>query len=175
MRLKLFLSFTLIVLISVSLVAVIARRGAVNEVRSFMFRGGMVGLSDLATSLESYYLTNGSWKGVQSIFISPHGGPTGMGGMMNQRLLLANASGIVVADTQDVGIGNPLTPSEVAASIPLVVRGTKVGYLFSVGGIGITAGNEQFLLGRLNRGVLVAGLVAVALGLILALGLAYTL
>ncbi len=175
MRLKLFLSFTMIVLISVSLVAVIARRGAVNEVRSFMFRGGMVGLSDLATSLESYYLTNGSWKGVQSIFIAPHGGLNGMGGMMNQRLLLANISGIVVADTQDAGIGNPLTPSEVAASIPLEVRGTKVGYLFSVGGIGITAGNEQFLLGRLNRGVLIAGLVAVALGLILALGLAYTL
>jgi hypothetical protein len=35
MRLKLFLSFTLIVLVSVSLVAVIARRGAVNEVRTF--------------------------------------------------------------------------------------------------------------------------------------------
>ncbi len=165
----------MIVLISVSLVAVIARRGAVNEVRSFMFRGGMVGLSDLATSLESYYLTNGSWKGVQSIFISPHGGPTGMGGMMNQRLLLANTSGIVVADTQDVGIGKTLTPAEMAASIPLEVRGSKVGYLFSVGGIGITAGNEQFILGRLNRGVLVAGLVAVFLGLILALGLAYTL
>jgi signal transduction histidine kinase len=175
MRLKLFLSFMLIVLISVSLVAVIARRGAVNEVRSFMFRGGMVGLSDLATSLESYYLTNGSWKGVQSIFISPHGGPNGMGGMMNQRLLLANISGIVVADTQDAGIGNTLTPSEMAASIPLEVRRSKVGYLFSVGGIGITAGNEQFLLGRLNRGVLVAGMVAVSLGLILALGLAYTL
>jgi hypothetical protein len=51
MRLKLFLSFTLIVLVSVSLVAVIARRGAVNEVRTFIFRGGMYGFSDLVAGL----------------------------------------------------------------------------------------------------------------------------
>ena len=40
-----------------------------------------------------------------------------------------------------------------------------MGYLFSVGGMGFTAGNEQFLLGRLNRGVLLAGLVAGAMAL----------
>ena len=41
--------------------------------------------------------------------------------------------------------------------------------------MGFTAGNQQFLLGRLNRGVLLAGLVAGALALVLAIGLAYTL
>jgi two-component system sensor histidine kinase BaeS len=175
MRLKLFLSFTLIVLVSVSLVAVIARRGAVNEVRTFMFRGGMYGLNDLATSLENYYHTNGTWKGVQSMLGSGRGGITGMGGMMNQRLLLADASSSVVADTQGAGIGNKLTPAEISASIPLNVDGQTVGYLFTVGGMGFNAGNEQVLLGRLNRGVLLAGLVAGALGLVLALALAYTL
>ena len=71
MRLKLFLAFTLIVFVSVSLVAVIARRGAVNEVRTFMFRGGMYGLSDLTTNLENYYQDHGSWQGVQSIYSFP--------------------------------------------------------------------------------------------------------
>jgi len=175
MRLKLFLSFTLIVLVSVTLVAVIARRGAVNEVRSFMFRGGMYGLSDLATSLESYYSTNGSWNGVQSIFNSPRSGMPGMGGMMNQRLLLADTSGSVVADTQVVQNGNKLTSTELAASIPLEVDGMTVGYLFSAGGMGITAGNEQLVLSRLNRGVLLAGLISGALGLAVSLALAYTL
>lgn len=175
MRLKLFLSFTLIVLVSVSLVAVIARRGAVNEVRNFVFRGGMVGLSDMATSLENYYHTNGSWSGVQSIFNSLRSGRNALGEMMNQRLLLTDASGSVLADTQGDGIGNTLTSSEIGASIPLDVDGKTVGYLFAVGGMGFTAGNEQFLLGRLNRGVLLAGLVAGALAIILALVLAYTL
>jgi hypothetical protein len=160
MRLKLFLSFSLIVLVSVSLVAIIARRGAVNEVSSFMFRGGMVGLNDLATSLENFYRTNGSWNGVQSMFNFPRAGPTGMGGMMNQRLLLTDASGSVVADTQGAGTGNVLAPSELAASIPLIVDGRTVGYLFSVNGMGFTPMNQQFLLGCLNRGVILAGLVA---------------
>lgn len=175
MRLKLFLSFTLIVLVSVSLVAVIARRGAVNEVRSFMFRGGMYGLSDLTISLENYYYTNGTWKGVQSIFNPVRGGMPSMGGMMNQRLLLADASGSVLADTQAALIGNKLTTSELAAAIPLSVNGRTVGYLFAVGGVGISQVNQQAVLSRLNRGVLLAGMVAGALGLILALGLAYTL
>ncbi|OGN98411.1 MAG: hypothetical protein A2Z71_06785 [Chloroflexi bacterium RBG_13_50_21] len=175
MRLKLFLSFTLVVLVSVSLVAVIARRGAVNEVRTFMFRGGMYGVSDLATSLENYYHSTGSWNGVQSIFKVARGGLPGMGGMMSQRLLLADTSRTVVADTQGVAIESRLTPSEFASSISLTVEGQAVGYLVTVGGMGFTAGNEQFLLGRLNRGVVLAGLAAGVLGLILALGLAYTL
>jgi len=174
MRLKLFLSYLVIILVSVSLVAVIVRRGAVNEVRAFMFRGGMYGLSGLADNLEGYYQTNGSWNGVQSIFNSMHTGMQGMGGMMNQRLRLADASGTVILDTQNAGIGNKLSQSELNVAIPLTVNGETVGYLFTAGGVGF-AGNEQAVLNRLNRGVLFAGLVAAALGLVLSIALAYTL
>jgi signal transduction histidine kinase len=45
----------------------------------------------------------------------------------------------------------------------------------AAGGMGINAGYDQQLLTRLNRGVIIAGLLAVGLGLVLALGLAYTL
>ena len=50
-----------------------------------------------------------------------------------------------------------------------------MGYLYVVGGIGLSGGNEQQLYSRLNRAVLIAGLVAGGLGLVLALVLAYTL
>ncbi len=175
MRLKLFLAFTLIVFVSVSLVALIARRGAVNEVRTFMFRGGMYGLSDLTANLENYYRGHGSWEGIQSIVFFSRGGMSGMGGMMNQRLLLADASGTVVADTQDALIGNQLPPSELAASIPIIAGGNTVGYLYSVGGMGLNPGNEQVVFARLNRGVLLAGAISAALGLVVSLVLAYTL
>ncbi|HSB65873.1 MAG TPA: HAMP domain-containing protein, partial [Anaerolineales bacterium] len=174
MRLKLFLAFTLIVIVSVSLVAVIARRGAVNEVRSFMFRGGMYGLSDLTASLENYYRTHGTWRGVQSVFNSGRG-MDGMGGMMNQQLLLANAAGIILADTQGAPAADTLTTAEMASAIPLTFNGNIVGFLYTSGGIGISLGNQQAILARLNRGVVVAGLLAGALGLVMALALAYTL
>ena len=175
MRLKLFLSFILIVLVSVSLVAIIARRGAVNEVRLFMFRGGMVGLNDLVSDLENYFATNGTWKGGQPIINSAHAGAQGMGGMMNQRLLLSDASGTVLYDARGGSSGNQLSPSELAVAIPLRVDGKTVGYLFTTGGMGVTAANQQDLLNRLNRAVLLAGLIAGGLGLLVALGLAYTL
>lgn len=174
MRLKLFLSFTLIVLVSVSLVAVIARRGAVNEVRTFMFRGGMYGLSDLTTSLENYYHTHGTWKGVVSAFALGRG-MGGMAGMMNQHLLLSDASGTILADTQGVEVGNKLTADQMSSAIALSVNGRTVGYLFTTRVIAVSLVNQQAILARLNRGVLVAGLLAGALGLVVALVLAYTL
>jgi two-component system sensor histidine kinase BaeS len=175
MRLKLFLSFTLIVLVSVSLVAIIARRGAVNEVRAFMFRGGMYGLSDLTVSLENYYQVNGTWKGVQSIFTGNHAGMNGMPSMMNQRLLLVDSFGTVLADTQGLLAGDKLTQAELNTAITLQVADKTVGYLIAVGGIGINQGNQQAILNRLTRGVFYAGLIAGGLGLVLALILAYTL
>jgi signal transduction histidine kinase len=172
MRLKLILSYIFIVIISVSLVAVIVRRGAINEVRTFMFRGGMYGLSDMTASLENYYQVNGSWGNVQSVInISPGG----MGGMMGQRLLLADATGAVVAGSRQAENRGKLTSTELAASIPLNAGGKIVGYLYITGGMGINAGYGQQLLSRLNRGVVIAGFIAGGLGLLLALGLAYTL
>jgi signal transduction histidine kinase len=174
MRLKLFLAFTLLVLVSVSLVAVIARHGAINEVRSFMFRGGMYGLSDLTVSLENYYRLNGSWNGVQSVF-TPGRGMSGLAGMMNQRLLLADSSGTIIAGNQAVGAGAQLTSAQLDSAIPLTISGNLVGYLYASGGVGISLRNQETVLTQLNRAVWVAGLVAGALGLVLALALAYTL
>jgi signal transduction histidine kinase len=174
MRLKLFLSFSLIVLVSVSLVAVIVRSGAINEVRTFMFRGGMYGLSDLTVTLENYYHLYDSWNGVQSIF-TPGRGSAGFGGMMNQRLLLADSTGSIVAGNQAVAVGTELSSAQLDASIPLTVGGKLVGYLYTSGGMGISLRNQEMVLTQLDRAVLVAGLIAGGLGLVLALALAYTL
>jgi len=175
MRTKLFLSFSLIVIVSVILVAVIARRGAVNEVNTFMFRGGMYGLSDLTTGLENYYRRDGSWANVQNLMdLSPRG-MGGMAGMMGQRVIVVDVSGTVVADTQGSSIGDKLDQSILSSFIPLLVNGKIAGYLGAAGGIGFNAANQQLVLNRLNRGVVIAGLLAGALGLVLSTGLAYTL
>jgi signal transduction histidine kinase len=175
MRLKLFLSFTLIVLISVLLVAFIVRWGTVNEVRAYMVRGGMYELDELATQLETLYANNGSWQGADQVFGSGRRGAGGMGAMMNQRLLLADPSGLIVEDTQGTSIGETMSQSQRDNSIPLFVDGQTVGYLYAVGGAGFNSSNEQQLYTRLNRAVIIAGLVAGGLGLVLALVLAYTL
>ena len=128
MRLKLFLSFTLIVLISVSLVAIIVRWGAVNEVRAFMFRGGMYGISDLASNLEEYYQGKNTWNGVNSVFTTPRSGMMpGMGMMMDPHMLLSDATGSVIEDTQGVAIEEQLSRSEMDVAHPIGCQWTDSG------------------------------------------------
>ncbi len=188
MRLRLILSFALVVLVSVTSVMLIARQSAANEVRAFMFRGGMSGTQGLAGTLEAYFREHGSWQGVDSVLSGAEtpaghgrgqGGWGGMGqgmrGMMNQRLVVADASGNIVADTADPSTAGQLSRAQTEAAVTLQVDGQVVGYLWAEGGVNFTSSDESFLVGRLNRAALIAGLVAGGVSLLLALLLAYRL
>ncbi len=183
MRARLLLSFTLVVLVSVIGVVLFARQGTANTVRAFMYRGTMVGSDELVASLQNYYSQNGSWQGVESLLGGlsvgqgqgqgvMHG--QGQGMMMGQRLRLADANGNVVADTTGDASG-VLYRDEIDAAIVLKVGGRTVGYLSSEGGMAFTAADETFLISRLTRAAITAGLIAIGLSLLLALLLSYTL
>jgi hypothetical protein len=78
MRVKLLLSYGLVAVITALSVILIFQYTSIGELRSFMLRGGMVGLEDLAGTLEEYYQQNGGWEGVEALL--PAG--RGMGRMM---------------------------------------------------------------------------------------------
>lgn len=181
MRTRLLLSFVLVVLVSVVGVVVFARQGAASTVRAFMYRGGMVGSDELASQLQEYYAQHGSWEGVESLLgASGRGQGQGMmhgqgqGMMMGQRLRLADSSGTVIADTSAAPSGK-LSADEKSVAIPLKVNGRTVGYLSWRGGMAFTAADQSFLLSRLTRAAITAGLIAAGLSLLLALLLSYTL
>lgn len=184
MRTRLLLSFTLVALISVIGVVIFARQGAAVTVRSFMYRGSMIGSDDLVDALQDYYAQNGSWDGAERLLggvgrgqgqgqgQGMHGQGSGM--MMGQRLRLADANGQVVVDTSGASTGM-LTRAEKAAAFELKVDGRIVGYLSWQGGMAFSAADENFLLNRLTRAAITAGLIAAGLSLLLALLLSYTL
>ena len=181
MRLRLFLSFAIIVLVAIASMLVIARLGTASEVRAFMFRGGMSGTQGLVGALEDYYARRGSWQGVDSVLAEAgpgrgHGmGPQGMGAMMNQRLRVADARGYLVADSLGGDLGNRLSQAELDNGIALEVDGQVVGYLLPEGGMAFTPGDETRLVSRITRAALIAGLVAGVASLLLAGLLAYQL
>lgn len=185
MRLRLFLSFTLVVLVSVVSFALLARQRAASEVRAFMFRGGMTGVDELVTSLEDYYRTNQTWQGVESILRLPGQGRgrgpgssgmgPGMAGIMDQRLRLADARGALVVDSSDPTPEGVLSRAELDRAIPLAVDRQVIGYLLPEGGMEFSQEDETQLLNRLNRTALTAGLIAGGVSLILAVMLAYRL
>lgn len=180
MRLRLILSFLTIAIFSVGSVVLIARQTTAQQVRAYMFRGGMVGVEALVNSLESYYRIHGSWEGVEELLTGMHwgqarraGNPMAgqgmMAGMMNQRLRLADAEGSVVADTLSINPSGQLSQEELLHAIPLQMSGRTVGYLITEGGMVFSPGDEANLLSRLNRVVGTAGLIAVLFSLALAL------
>ena len=187
MRLRLFLSFALIVLISVTSFALLARQRTADEVRGFMFRGGMSGVEELVSALEEYYRLQGSWQSVDNLLRASMPGAgrgrgpggwgmaQGMGGMMNQRLILADAQGNVVADSAASSPDGRLSEAELQNAIPLVENRNVVGYLLTEGGMVFSQQDQQQLITRLNSTALTAGLIAGAVSLVLALLLAYRL
>jgi two-component system OmpR family sensor kinase/two-component system sensor histidine kinase BaeS len=183
MRLRLFLSFSLVILISVVGVVLIARQNAAVAVRSFMLRGGMTGAGGLVETLEDYYHSHGSWQGVEGLvqFTGAnrgHGqGPGGMmqGMMMNQRLRLADAEGEILVDSSASQASGEFSTEQKREAIAILVEGRKVGYLLAEGGMGFSERDERFLVDRLTNAAFTAGLIAGGLSLLLSLLLAYSL
>ncbi len=182
MRLKLFLSFALVALVSVVGVVLFTRLTAVQDVRSFMFQGGMTGVQGLVSTLQDYYHTHGSWQGVENILLTQgHGGngagmgPGMMGGMMNQRMRLADASGNVLVDTNSTQTSGQLSQADLDSAIALQDNGRTVGYLLPEGGIAFGPGSQANLLNRLSRSAIISGLIAGGLSLVLAFLLAFGL
>lgn len=181
MRLKLLLSFFLIVLVSIASVVLAARMANAREIRTFMFGGGMYGLGGMTTQLEYYYQENSSWAGVDSLLNGSMHGPGrggmmgGMAAMMGQRLTLADANGNILYDTEVAQASGQLSAADRSRAVELKVDNNIVGYLLPENGVTFTPTDEMALLNRLNRPALLAALVAGGVSLVLALLLSFGL
>lgn len=182
MRLRLVLSFILIVIVAIASVALIARRQTVNAVNTFMRRGGIAGLDGVVNNLENYYENHGTWEGVETYF-QRQGKGMGQGqgqGQNNtpfsdQHLQLANINGIVLMDTQDSSPNERLGWIERSRAIQLEVDGRTVGYLVSETNSQVSQVATQGLMTRINQAAFTATIFASIIALALALFLSYRL
>lgn len=186
MRIRLILSFTLVVLITIVSLVVIVRLSQAQTVRAFMFRGGVAGVDNLVAELEDHYRQRGDWDGAADLFeMGPGMGPgrAGMGmgprkemnEMMTQHLRLVDLDGMVIMDNKNPSFGSRVSADELAYAIPLEVDGQDVGYLLPEARLVFTQDNEIRLLAQLNRAAFWSALIAGCVSFILALGLSYSL
>lgn len=196
MRLRLIVSFIVTVLVSVVGVALIARQGTVREVQQFLFPGGTVEQQELVERLQEYYRNHGSWDGVTVVLPSlslarstmeiradnEANLPPNVSGedsvgipRLNRRLQVADAEGYLVTESGDQGGRIQLSQQILAGAIPLKVNGQVVGYLVAEGSSLYTQEEEAYLLSRIDRAAMIAGLIAGGVALLLGLLLAYSL
>lgn len=186
MRLRLILSFALVVVIAVVSFAIIVRVNTAQAVRTFMFRGGTAGVDAVVLALERYYQRRGSWQDIEhnfEAFLESRGGPSlgmhrgrnQMDGPINQRLRLFDQEGELLLDTAGADSGGRASSEALEQAIPLEVENQVVGYLLTDRRLQFTPAHEQTLLTRLNRSALAAAIIAGVVALVLALLLAYRL
>lgn len=172
---KIMAAFALVVAVTVGGVILVTRQTTTNEFRQYMFGGG-AGQDQLAAQLADYYTQNGSWSGLEayigeSSMMTRGGGPAGPAGQggPGRRIVVVDAQGNVVADSTGATRGQ-LPSSQLSRGVPIVAKGQRVGTLI-VSGSGLMGGMmgapEQNFLDRVNRAVLIAGLVAGVVALLL--------
>lgn len=186
---KFIFAFVGIIAISILTMVYVARQATANEVRAFLFPGGMVSRAELVEALAAYYRQQGSWEGVETLFTRSAGG-RGFGwqnrggssngggmmhGMMNQRLQVADAQGNVVYDSWGQSLATTLPKDALEMADPIRLENQIVGYLRIEGGMNFSRADESRLVARLNRAAILAAAIAGGIGLVFAILLSYSL
>lgn len=173
-----------VVVVAVGFVGFVFNRAATSGFRVYVSQGGERRAELLAPALEQYYAENGSWQGVDAFLETYYGagpgrgrgpmrGPMGMGGVLaNDRVIVANTDGLVVADSDGELQGKPLTSQELQQALPLMLNGQTVGQLL-VATPGLQQGPEAAFIAALQRGLVLGGIAAGLLALTLGGALAY--
>lgn len=179
---KLLVSFGLVALVAVGLVAVLANQATTREFQLYVSQGKQMRAEQLVPELAAYYARTGSWAGVDEWLTRVNqsqsaGRGQGLGrgegpGVVGERLLLADTDGWVLADSGGDLVGERLSDAELALGTPIEVEGRLVGVLLVPAVEGAHESLEAEFLSQVNRSLLWAGLAAGAVALVLGLLLA---
>ena len=68
MRIKLFLSFAIVIFVALGIVFLTASFSAEEQVRQYFGRSSLAGVESLTEELETFYNTQSDWQDVASLF-----------------------------------------------------------------------------------------------------------
>lgn len=164
LRFRVLVALILVIVVAVGVVAFLASRATTGEFRRYVERGGMMRHQRFEMFLAGHYMRNRSWSGAQSLVEQ-------MGQITGERIVLADGRGQIVADSENVLVGQTVSQDWDEPVAFILYRGVPVGAVYANPlGQGANPQREAFLVG-INRTLLmaavVAGLAAVLLTLVL--------
>ena len=174
---KLMSAFVLVIVVGILVTVWVAGQSAVTQFSHVMVNGRSVNPAELLTTLANHYAHAGGWQDANAVLDSAVGSAsTGgmMGGMMGggmmggDRLLVADETGLVVADSSGAPTGR-VAMATLDQGLPIQVNGVRVGTLLVDGAVMTVAGTlDPAVLASIIRAVWLAGAVAGAVALLLA-------
>ena len=177
---KLLAGFALVTLVAVGVVALAANVATTRYFDRYLQWGGEIRARQVALLVVEYYARQGSWQGIERLLAGPLGpvivrrSSQQFPLLMRDRVVLANAEGVVIFDSLGRDEGRRLSDQFLASGMPILVDGQRVGtVLVAHRERGLADSLEQRFLAAVNRWLLAAGLLAGGLALILGLYLAW--
>lgn len=160
LRLKLLMSFFLVIAIGVGTIAYIASNSAINQFDRYVSRDQAERYQRLALTFSNYYRYMGSWDEVSDL-------TTKVSEMYNERIVLTDPSNVVIGDTADKLTGEEIDSDWSNKSVTINLGD------FSIGKIYIRTQQrsplQKTFIGSVNRSVLTGGIIAGIVGIVLAL------
>ncbi|MDN5347912.1 MAG: hypothetical protein PWP65_1476 [Clostridia bacterium] len=168
---KLTITLAVIAVIATIVTTILATRAVHSSFDLYVQRNYRYRLEQLRDAVISYYARNG-WTDIQSFLLTPVGKRrggigAGIGRFSNERILIIDAQGRVVADTWQADLGQTLNPGDKNYTLPVIVNGQQVGTIVTEK---LRHGllEEEFIR-SVNKANLTAGGIALALAFILGL------
>ena len=173
---RLTLAFTAVVLVAIGAIALLADTAIGRNFRDFLARNQIDPESGgLVAQLVGYYEQAGSWQGVDDWLGRGPGEPAHPGGRPRLEITLADADGLVVYSNHGHATG-ALLPAERDVALVLASQERPIGYLVAAPGpIETLRPPERAFVDQVRQTLLLAGLIAIGIGLLLGLALSHSL
>lgn len=160
LRFRLFLSFALVVVVTVGAVYLFTNQTAGDEIRRFDEQNRQLRLRSIGAELFIYYRNNGSWNGIQEYVVQWEN-------LIGNRIILTKPEGTVVADSRNELISQTYLPETngLVLSGPWLMGNAGTLYISPESSGGFAS--PLTLAGSIQRFLVWGGLLAIGLALLL--------
>lgn len=161
LRFRLVASFTLVILVVIGSVFFFINRATQAEIRRFEEQVAQKRAERMEIGLSGYYLQQGDWDGIQP-FVEQ------WGNLYEQRIILTDANGIVVADSEGDLLGESYAPDSPGRPLSSPWQTGTIGTLYIIpesADVGLIS--LQILFKAIGRFFIWGGLIGVAIALVI--------
>ena len=149
---RLLTAFVMVIVIAVAVLALVGTQTTASEFGVFVERSGRMRYRPFAMMLARYYAQNQTWEGAQALIVNSVG-------WTGERMVLVDAQNVVVADSENVAIGQRFNPTSADMRMDIQSASQVVGRVYLNPSLEDARLSADFLQAT-TRGLVLAGLAA---------------
>ncbi len=162
LRFRLLVAFTLAILVAIVTTFFFINQATQDEIRRFGERVERTRVGRMEIELTRYYLRQGDWEGIQPLMKQ-------WGNLYGQRIILTDADGIVVADSEATLLREVYAPDLTGRLLSSPWQAGTIGtiYVTPTSSPEIDLNSLQIVFNAIGRFFIWGGLVALVIGLLI--------